>query len=223
MIQLNLLPDVKLQFIKAQRQKRLIMSASIITTIACGVLFAFLVLTAQVVQKKSINDLTRDITARSADLTETEELDKILTVQNQLNTLPGLHDQKVISSRLFDVLRQVTPQNASIANLTVDFSGNTMIIDGKADSVRTINAFVDALKQASLTTTNNPEKRNAFKNVVLTSFGRAEEATFSISLEFDPTIFGVTEEAKIEVVPGASTSVDRTPEDLFQGDEGGQQ
>lgn len=222
MIQLNLLPDVKLHFIKAQRQKRLIMSASIITTIACGVLFAFLVLTAQVVQKKSISDLTKDIKTSSADLTETEELDKILTVQNQLNTLPGLHDQKIVSSRLFGVLQQVTPQPASISNLTIDFAANTMIIDGKADTLKTVNSFVDALKLSSITTANNPEKRSAFKNVVLTSFGRAEDATYSISLEFDPAIFVITDEAKLEVT-GVQSPVDRAPEDLFQGTEGGQQ
>lgn len=219
MIQLNLLPDVKLQFIKAQRQKHLVITVSVFTTIACVVIFLFLAVTALVWQKKSINDLTKDISASSADLTDTAELDKILTVQNQLSTLPGLHDQKVVSSRLFNVLQQVTPLEASVANLTVDFAASTMVIDGKAMDIRTINAFVDGLKATQLTTANNPEARAAFSDVVLASFGRAEDATYSITLSFLPEMFAVTEQPTLVVNAAATNSTDRPAEDLFQENE----
>lgn len=219
MIQLNLLPDVKLEFIKAQRQKHLVMTVSIFTTIACVVIFLFLAVTALVWQKKSINDLTKDISASSADLTDTEELDKILTVQNQLSTLPGLHDQKVVSSRLFNVLQQVTPVNASIANLTVDFTANTMVIDGEAADIRSINAFVDGLKATQLTTKNNTQARAAFSDVVLASFGRAEDATYSVTLTFLPEIFSVTEEPTLAVGTATENSTGRPAEDLFQENE----
>lgn len=219
MIQLNLLPDVKLQYIKAQRQKHFVMTVSIFTTVACVVIFMFLAITALVWQKKSINDLTKDISASSSDLTDTAELDKILTVQNQLSTLPGLHDQKIVSSRLFNVLQQVTPVDASIANLTVDFAGNTMVIDGKAKDIRAINTFVDSLKATQLTTKNDPEVRAAFSDVVLASFGRAEDATYSITLMFLPEIFAVTEEPTLAVSAGAANSTGRPAEDLFQENE----
>lgn len=219
MIQLNLLPDVKLQFIKAQRQKRLVMTVSIFTTIACVVIFLFLAVTALVWQKKSINDLTKDISASSADLTDTAELDKILTVQNQLSTLPGLHDQKVVSSRLFDVFQQVTPVNASIANLTVDFAANTMVIDGKATDIRTINTFVDGLKATQLTTQSDTTPRAAFSDVVLASFGRAEDATYSITLTFLPEIFSVTETPTLAVGAATGNATGRPAEDLFQENE----
>lgn len=219
MIQLNLLPDLKLDFIRAQRQKHLVMTVSVFTTIACVAIFIFLAVTALVWQKVSINNLTKDISARSADLTDTAELDKILTVQNQLSTLPGLHDQKVVSSRLFGVLQQVTPLDASVANLTVDFAANTMVIDGKAKDIRTINAFVDGLKATQLTTANNSESRAAFSDVVLASFGRAEDATYSITLTFLPEIFVVTEQPTLTVSAAAANSTDRPAEDLFQENE----
>lgn len=221
MIQLNLLPDVKLQYIRAQRQKNLIMSVSIITTIACGVIFVFLAVTALVWQKVSIDNLTSDISDRSQDLTGTEELDKILTVQNQLRTLPGMHDQKIVSSRLFEVFQKVTPGSASVASLSVDFAGNTMKLDGSADSLRTVNAFVDSLKATTVTSTidGRQETKTAFSDVVLASFGRAEDATYSITLTFLPEIFAVTTESP-QLTVAKENSLDRPAGDLFQETEG---
>ncbi|QQS19134.1 hypothetical protein IPL68_03790 [Candidatus Saccharibacteria bacterium] len=152
MVQFNLLPDIKLEFVKARRMKYLMSFVSFIVGGAAitALLFAFFFV--NVIQKKSLNDLQSDIKTYSNDLKNTKNLDKILTVQNQLGALtsvnnkPGLHEQKPVGSRLFGYLTQVTPDKASLTKLTVDFSQTTMSIGGKAPTLDVVSVYTDTLK-----------------------------------------------------------------------------
>ena len=112
MIQFNLLPDVKINFIKAQRTKRAVMGISLIASAAALVIFVMLLLTVHVFQKKNMNDLTKDIASSSKELRQTPNLSKMLTVQSQLNSLTGLHDAKPSTSRMFSFMNQLTPTDA---------------------------------------------------------------------------------------------------------------
>lgn len=198
MIQFNLLPDVKLAFMRAERQRRLVLTISILaSSIALG-LFLVLFLYVNVVQHKSVNDLTSDISAASKDLMSTKDLNKILTVQNQLGSLDELHDQKPISSRLFGFLQQVTPSDVTITQLNVDFTQNTMSITGKAPELVSVNTYIDSLKFTTFVAkdvdgnvVNDPaEGAPAFSDVVLSQFGRSDQgATYTITLNFDAEIF----------------------------------
>lgn len=205
MIQFNLLPDVKLEFIKAKYRKRLVVGISIIASGVFLTIFLLLFLLVRVQQKEEIKDINRDITKYSDELKQIKDLDKILTIQNQLSSLPGLHNDKAISSRLFDYLAQLTPTQATISNVEVDFAAKTMTIKGNADELSTVNKFADTLKFTDYIAA--PEKENekpktgkAFGAVVLTSFsvavpntvtnqGPAEGASYELSLSFDPIIF----------------------------------
>jgi len=102
MIQFNLLPDIKQQYIKAERQKHLIVFISTVASIAAIALLVVLILIVDVWQKKSISDLNGDIKNNTSQLSSTQDLNKILTVQNQLNSLGPLHDKKAVAGRLFD-------------------------------------------------------------------------------------------------------------------------
>lgn len=207
MIQFNLLPDVKIAFIKAQRQKRLVIFISAIASIAAVLLFVLLFSFANLVQKKSINDLTEDITTSSRNLTGTEDINKVLTIQNQLNTLDSLHDNKVIATRLFDYLQQVTPAQVSISSVSVDFAQNTLTISGSTPNQLTTNAYADTLKFTEFTTElGGDAKTPAFNSVVLASFARGEAgARYSFTLNFDPKLFAQAETVKLEVPKIIST------------------
>ena len=146
MVQLNLLPDVKMQYIKARRRKRLILGVSFITSGFFLVVFILLFVYVRIAQPKHMNDLSKDISAKTSELQSKPDINKILTVQNQLNTLPGLHDQKAISSRLFDYVQQLTPADATISNINIDFLEHQVTIEGNADEIRVINKFADTLK-----------------------------------------------------------------------------
>ena len=143
MIQFNLLPDVKLQYIKSQRTKRLVMVVSLVAAAVSITLVTVLFLTVQVAQKKHLTDLSGDIAKQTKTLNSTEDLNKILTIQNQLNSLTTLHQKKPVASRLFGYIQQVTPVQASIAKLDIDFSLNTLTISGSADTLLVANQFAD--------------------------------------------------------------------------------
>jgi len=221
MIQFNLLPDVKLEYIKAKQTKRTAVLASIAV---CGVtisVLALLFVSVNVLQKKHLSDLNKDIKTYSTQLNNTKDLNKILTIQNQLNSLPGLHDDKVVGSRLFTYITQVTPANATISKFDIDFTANTMTITGTADNLGTINKFADTLKFTKYKTADGKEG-NAFSNVVLTTFSRdSSTASYQLNLQFDPVIFNGAQDVTLTTPKIISTrSETEKPSDLFQSGTG---
>lgn len=232
MIQFNLLPDVKLEFIKAQARKRLIILSSIIVSVTFMAIFVLLILNVKVAQHKRMSDLTKDIKSSVAKIRETKDIDKILTVQNQLSSLPGLHDQKIISSRLSDYLLQLTPSSAKITNAEVDFAANTIVIKGTTPDLATVNKFTDTLKFTSYKVNNQDgQEGKAFNGVVLSNFSiqdkatnPQEKATFEITANFDAILFkmikqqGVLEEKAVTLtIPNIISTRSETekPTDLF--------
>lgn len=189
MIQFNLLPDVKLEYIKSKHTKRLVV---IVSLFAAGVSLAVLVvmfLTVQIAQKKHISDLNKDIAAQEKTLSDTADLNKILTIQNQLAHLPELHNTKPVTSRLFGYIQQITPVQADISSLTLDLQANTVTIAGSADSLVTINKFADTLKFATYKTSTT-DKGKPFSNVVTTlSTGAKDKASYSLTFGIDPVLF----------------------------------
>ena len=206
MIQFNLLPGVKLEYVKAQRTKHLMTFISIVVGAVALTVFLISLFVVDVVQKKSLSDLNKDVGSYSKKLKGTSDLSKILTVQNQLSTLTSLHDSKPVTSRLFDYISQVTPSQASLNKLTVDFTLNTLSVGGAAPSLDTVSLYTDTLKATYYTTDQNSTKVKAFSNVVLASFGRDDKgATFTITLSFDPTIFNATNTVKL-IVPSTASA-----------------
>lgn len=198
MIQFNLLPDVKLDYMQARSRKRLIIGTSVIVSAVFFGLFLILFLFVKVNQTQYMNALTKDISTNVKKLQSKQDLDKVLTIQNQLASLPALHDQKVISSRLTDYLVQLLPSQSTISNITVDFANNTIQIQGDADNLTTVNKFVDTLKFTDYKVNDSSNKTGkAFSNVVLQSFtvekaGQGKpgaQSSYSLNFSFDPIIF----------------------------------
>ncbi len=191
MIQFNLLPDVKLQYIKAQRTKHTVVTISVLAGAAALVLFVFLILSVDVVQKKLMSDKSKQINQLSSEIRKTPNLSKMLTVQAQLNQLTALHDSKPVMSRLLEYMNKLTPTSVSISQLSLDNQAKTMVISGTADTLDSVNAFTDSLKYTTYQVDGSDQPaKNAFSNVVLTNINRdSTRATFSLSLSFDDTIF----------------------------------
>jgi len=216
MIQFNLLPDVKLEYIKAEHQKHTVIVSAVIAGATALSIFVLLFLVVNVLQSKSIKDLTGDIKTNGAKLQSVPDLNKILTVQNQLQSLPALHNAKYVTTRLPQYLKQVTPANVSIAKLDIDFTANTISISGASNSLETINKFVDTLKFTEYTL--GDQKSKAFSSVVLTTFGRDDKgASFQINLKYDPVIFDSSKDIQLTVPKIVTTrSETEKPSDLFQ-------
>lgn len=227
MIQLNLLPDVKMEYIKAQRTRGLVLSSAVIIALGSIALLVLLFVVGGL-QKKHINDLSKDIKADTAMLQKKPEINKILTVQNQLQSLTALHEQKPAVSNLFSYLNQVTPTQVDITNFNVDFTANTMSITGTADSLGAVNKYVDTLKFTKFSVVDgedNSQSKAAFNNVVLSSFGvganssgKNRTATYTVTFAYDPAIFDVGKEIKLSV-PNLTTTrsaIEQPEADLFQ-------
>lgn len=231
-VQFNLLPDVKLEFIKTQARKRVIITASVIVSAVFLSIFILLLLTVKVGQTKHMNDLKKDIDKGVSKIRQTNDIDKVLTVQNQLASLPGLHDQKVIASRLSDYLLQLTPANSKITDVELDFEAKTMKIKGVAPDLATVNKFADTLKFTNYKVgSGDGQEGKAFSNVVLTSFSVQDKATnpqerasFELTFAFDETLFKMIKEkdlaedkAVVLVIPNITStrSVTEKPSDLF--------
>lgn len=227
MVQFNLLPEIKIQYLKARQQKHMVVLISTITVVASLIIVVLLTSFVFGVQKKSIGDLNKDIDNKGSELQNTEDLNQILTVQNQLRSLPDLHDKKPVASRLFEYVAQTTPSDVSIARINVNFLENTMIISGSATTLETVNIFTDTLKFTEYKTEGQDEDdegKLAFSEVVLSTFGRdTKGATYTITSKFDPTIFSELEEVEF-VVPNITTTRSEVsqPKALFQKAEGQQ-
>ncbi len=223
MIQLNLLPDVKLEYIKAQHQRRLVTGVSIAISLA-SVLLLVLMLSVSGLQKKHLKDLTTDINKSGAQLQAQPDIDKILTVQNQLGSLTALHASKPAGARLFDYLNQVTPAQVNITNFTVDFAQQTMTVTGTSDALASVNKYVDTLKFTTYTSDVLTTKQPAFSNIVLASFGinssaqdKNQAATYTINLAYNKDIFDITQNVKLNVPQQITTRSNLTGSaDLFQ-------
>lgn len=196
MIQFNLLPDVKLEYIKATYRRRIVATISFVAAGAFLTIFILIFLFVRVNQTRNLSNLDKQINESLTKLQENKDLDKVLTIQNQLNSLPGLHEQKVMSSRMFGYLSQVTPTKAAITNVDASFESSTITIKGLADTIGTVNKFVDTLKFTNYTVAGeNAEPVNAFNSVVLNNFklesadGGEDAVTYEISFTYDPKIF----------------------------------
>lgn len=219
MIQFNLLPDVKLEYIKTQRNKRLVFTvAAIVTAVSLLILIVLTVLVFGF-QRKYIADLTSDIKTQSSNLQGTGELDKVLTIQNQLNSLTGLHQQKEDASRIIPFIQKITPANVSIASLDVNYTTPAMTISGTAPNLAAVNTFVDTLKFTNVT--YGETKAKAFSQVVLSGFGSSEDgATYSITLAYDAAMFKVINQVNLEIPSQITTrSETEKPSALFKTQE----
>ncbi|HET7060443.1 MAG TPA: PilN domain-containing protein [Candidatus Saccharimonadales bacterium] len=222
-MQLNLLPAVKMEYIKAQRARRLVLTVCTLVTIAALALL-LLLLSVDGLQKKHLSDLSKDITSESGKLQHEPQINKMLTVQNQLGSLTALHASEPAASRVFTYLNQVTPANVSITDFTIDFTKQTATITGTSANLANVNQYVDTLKHATYTTPDNKTPQPAFNNVVLTSFSlntdsgnSGQAANYTISLSYDKNIFDIAQNVTLSVPKITTTRLTGgQPTDLFQ-------
>lgn len=217
MIQFNLLPEVKKDYVKAKRTKRLIMTASFFVTVGSVGMVLLLFSIVQVVQKGHISDLTDDIQKEKNSIQGIANLNELLTVQNQLTVLPGLHEAKPKTSRIFIYIPFVSPQEIKVVSLDYDSVSGFITLQGNADTIASVNKFVDNIKATrySIVGTETDKKLSPFTQVKTQLSGDNDEATFKIEFTYDPVIFDNTKEIVLYLEDqSVSTKI---------GDDGGQQ
>ena len=108
MIEINLVPDVKQEFLRAQRTRNTVISIAIVVGIAAVAAIVLIsVIVGGQLALSALND--RTIASENRKLQSVEDLNETVTLQNQLKQLATMHDQNTINSRIFDILTAVNP------------------------------------------------------------------------------------------------------------------
>lgn len=129
MIQINLVPDVKLELIRAQRHRNIVISTAILTMIASVAVIALLG-TFIGYQTVRTNWLSGDIKTEDEKFRNKPDIAKTVTIQNQLESIQATHEQKAMTSRIFDLLVE-----ASAAGTDNSVTFNTFNIDTSAKTI----------------------------------------------------------------------------------------
>lgn len=230
MIEINLVPDVKQELIKAQRVRASVISMAILVGIvAVGVvvlltLWVFAVQTARGV----ISDNT--IQSESAKLAGVEDVDNTLTIQNQLSKLSEMHNSKSIDSRLFDILTTINPpapNNVSITNVSLDSSSTTIKIEAQAaNGYAALDVFKKTIGATTFRFTQDGEQQSialaADMNDSDRSYGEdvsgAKVLRFTLSFTYPEQLFAKTATNAAIVAPQRTNVTDSflgVPQSLF--------
>lgn len=216
MIQVNLLPDLKQQYLKAQQIKHLVVVAAVLASLISLIILAMLFLYVQVVQPRHQANLQRDIDSGLSELKSKEDGVKIVTVQGVLEQVPALQDKKPLTSQLFTYLTNVTPKGVSYSELRLDLINNTLSLTGQANALEQTNELANNLKSASFSYSQNDAQQSLqpFSRVVFTSLGKSDQTSasksvaFQLSMTIDPILFN-------QGVSNAKLSVDAASEKLL--------
>ncbi len=229
MIQFNLLPDVKIAYIRAQRSKRIVVAVSVLVIVTMLVITGLLAGNVYVLQKNHIANVTADIESSTQEIQAIDQIDRVLTVQNQLNTISGLHEEKPVASRLFSYISVVTPLEIEITELEIDFDESLLVITGETDTLEDVNIFTDTLKfteyevvvdneeSDDADSSDDIELPRAFNGVELNDFSRTTAGTnFVIRISYKPEIFSSESDIRLIIEDTITTrSEQESPDVLF--------
>lgn len=246
MISVNLLPEQN-KSAAAKHQIKLI-GSSVLYILAAGLLLISVILffITKVTQANKITDLKDETDKAIIQLQGENDINRLLTVQNQLQTIPQLHSDKAVSSRVFEYLDKIIPADVTLTSASVGFSegtssnggdsGKIIELNGITRDFNTLNVFVDVLKNAEFSAQFNgsgesvsedsastePVVKKAFNGVVTTSTSKQDNVTlsFGVNMAYDPELFHFDVDKIVFSVPTKITTVSEQerPSNLFIDD-----
>jgi hypothetical protein len=184
MIEINLLPNVKRELLKTRAMRNRVISISFLVggaSIAAVVVLA-LILGSQIAAEAVQNGVIKD---RNDKLMAVEDLNKVVTIQNQLTKINEQHSGKKINSRIFDVVtavNPVAPNNVSFSDIKVNPESKTITLEGSA-----VNGYsaLETLKKTILNT-----------KVQTTDGDKSSEVSLTKDIKDGDTSFGENSEGK---------------------------
>ena len=211
MIEINLLPNVKRELLKTRAMRNRVISISFLVggaSIAAVVVLA-LILGSQIAAEAVQNGVIKD---RNDKLMAVEDLNKVVTIQNQLTKINEQHSGKKINSRIFDVVtavNPVTPNNVSFSDIKVNPESKTITLEGSA-----VNGYsaLETLKKTILNTKVQTTDGDKSSEVSLTkeikdgdtSFGENSEGKkvlqFSLSFEYAEELLAPANNGTVSVL-----------------------
>ncbi len=179
---INLLPDIRLAKLRARRNRHLAVGVATIVCVisASVVLLLLLLIGAQNIRLAQINN---NIKNKQAELDQITNLADIVTLQQHLDSLPGLYNSRIHLSRFFKVLVAVSPKELTVSKLELD-SLNTLKVSGQSRNFATVNKLVKALEAST------QDGRPNFDNIVLESLTNesVNKAAFTLTATMAPEV-----------------------------------
>lgn len=232
MIQINLVPDVKQEFIRAQRVRMTVVT--IATFIGAGsiglVVLLFMWLGAQGLRG---NILDGSITDKSEKLAAVADIEETLTVQNQLSKIPDIYSSQHINSRIFDVIASVAPESdddnpIQYSNVVVDTSTSTVSVEAQTPRFNGLDAFKKTIEatEFEFTTGDNEERTTVplASNISIASQSYGQDSsgghvlTFSLSFTYPEELLSPSSENARIITPDKTNATDSfrgIPKSLF--------
>ena len=134
--EINLVPEVKMQMIRAQKLRNLVLFICIVVSVASVsvVLVLFGIKSGQDIAMASQD---KRLGVMSDKLMGYEELGDLVTIQSQLARLDDISDKKTILSRVFGALGVMLSQGedfVKLSELRVDLDSNFLRMEGQTDA-----------------------------------------------------------------------------------------
>lgn len=197
MIEINLLPSVKLEYLKSQQTKHAVVIGSILISLVSVGLLTLLFIYVQVVQPKYQSNVQSKIDSALEDSKTKKDAVKVVTVQGALEQIPALQDKKLITSNMFIYLKEFTPRDVSYSNVKIDLTASSLVLQGSATNFEQANVLANNLKSAKFTYSKSDDKQNIapFTDVVFDGLTKSVQSqdgknvSFQITLKVDLTIF----------------------------------
>jgi len=230
MIEINLVPDVKQDLIKAQRVRASVISISIVVGIAAVGIVVVLALWVFGIQ--AARGLISDNTIRdeSKKLSSVEDISNTLTIQNQLSKIDGLHDSKNIDSRIFGILSTINPpapNRIAITSLTLDSETQTINIEAQAaNGYPALEVFKKTIAATKFNYTHDGESQSVSLASDMSDSDRSygEDASgvkvlrFALSFTYPEELFARTSQNAQIIAPTQRNATDSflgVPKSLF--------
>ncbi len=198
MIEINLIPDVKQELLRAQRTRTTVISVSITTGVIALSFVALVLIYVYLVQGGREFLLDNQIKDKSSELAKIDDLSKVITLQNQLKKIDELNRTKKIDSRMFDMLQAVVPPNqVKIASARMSAETKTINLQGQAKTYDSVEVFKKTLEGAVVVYTQDGQEKTdqlATKiNLSNISYGEDESGQrvvqFALSFEYAESYF----------------------------------
>lgn len=230
MIEINLVPDVKQELIKAQRVRSSVISLAIIIgigSIGIVVLLAIWVFAVQAGRGFLVDNTIKD---ESKKLSSVEDISNTLTIQNQLSKLSAMHDGKHIDSRVFDMLATINPEapnDIKLTKATLSTETKSIVIEAQADNgFAALEVYKKTIGATKIEFVKDGEKQT-LPLITATSLGEqsfGEDSSgkkvlrFKITLTYSEELFARNVQNAVIVAPSKKNVTDSflgVPQSLF--------
>lgn len=208
MIQINLLPDVKLEFIRMRRMRRLVIMIGIVVVSVSIIITSLVTFNFYSVKQATIKTQGKQIEDAIGAIRTEENLQKILTAKQSIATLNEIHKEKWVAGNTIFYINDILLDEVGLDGYSFDFNANTFslslrLVDG-ADSdevpyqqerVFESAFYVEGNKEVESIGEAKQRENRVFSKIICNGCGIGQDTQdFTISGDFIPKIFANDED-----------------------------